>query len=406
MSNSVKILSPKRLVFKETDTSEIFEFQLLQGKQPQDLTDAIVKVVIANDNAVLMNEEIAVISPTDGQISFKLNDEDILSTGLLDVEFEVFYANGEHEIFPDDKYLHINVIPKLSTRPDKYTKVYQYEIVMRHVNELIKDIENELENIVGGDIDSIYATKNEVDSKLAVKADKEHTHEQYLTEHQDISQLATKEELTNELASKADIEHNHDYAYASKTHIHEQYLTEHQDISQLATKEELQNGLNGKADIDHEHEEIPQIIAELANKANSSELDDIEEALEEIVGNTTNSAYATKVELAEKVDSLYAEETYATKDELESALADITSFNVEVANSLEDILDPQEQTFYFVPMEGGEYPDIYDEYVLINGSFEKIGNTKVNLGDYYTKTEVDSKLGDIESLLDAILGGE
>lgn len=362
MSNSVKILSPKRLVFKETDTSEIFEFQLLQGKQPQDLTDAIVKVVIANDNAVLMNEEIAVISPTDGQISFKLNDEDILSTGLLDVEFEVFYANGEHEIFPDDKYLHINVIPKLSTRPDKYTKVYQYEIVMRHVNELIKDIENELENIVGGDIDSIYATKNEVDSKLAVKADKEHTHEQYLTEHQ--------------------------------------------DISQLATKEELQNGLNGKADIDHEHEEIPQIIAELANKANSSELDDIEEALEEIVGNTTNSAYATKVELAEKVDSLYAEETYATKDELESALADITSFNVEVANSLEDILDPQEQTFYFVPMEGGEYPDIYDEYVLINGSFEKIGNTKVNLGDYYTKTEVDSKLGDIESLLDAILGGE
>ena len=68
-----------------------------------------------------------------------------------------------------------------------------------------------------------YATKDD----LLTKADKEHTHEQYLTEHQDISHLATKEELV----------HNHDNQYAPYTHTHNQYLTGHQSLTHLALKE-------------------------------------------------------------------------------------------------------------------------------------------------------------------------
>ena len=68
-----------------------------------------------------------------------------------------------------------------------------------------------------------YATKDD----LLTKADKEHTHEQYLTEHQNISHLATKEELV----------HNHDNQYAPYTHTHNQYLTGHQSLTHLALKE-------------------------------------------------------------------------------------------------------------------------------------------------------------------------
>lgn len=36
-------------------------------------------------------------------------------------------------------------------------------------------------------------------------------------------------------------------------------------------------------------------------------------------------------------------------------------------------------------------PDIYEEYMAINGAWEVIGNTKVDLTDYATKEFVESK---------------
>lgn len=138
-----------------------------------------------------------------------------------------------------------------------------------------------------------YATKDDLLAKadkteLQAKADKEHTHDEYLTSHQDISHLATKADLlgksdsnhvhsyndltdlptipsvdglasedyvdnavanvkvdTSDLATKeevnakADADHNHDTVYAPIVHEHDNYLTEHQDISHLATKEEF-----------------------------------------------------------------------------------------------------------------------------------------------------------------------
>lgn len=79
-------------------------------------------------------------------------------------------------------------------------------------------------------------------------APKNHTHDQYLTEHQDISgkqdktdnTLATKaktivgaiNELLNKFANYALSNHNHDNDYAAKNHNHDGvYLTQHQDIS-------------------------------------------------------------------------------------------------------------------------------------------------------------------------------
>ena len=143
------------------------------------------------------------------------------------------------------------------------------------------------------------ATKTELTNGLATKADKVHTHDQYLTEHQDISMKADKSaiptkvsQLTNdkgyltshqdisgkadktyvdtELAKKANTSHTHSYndltdkptipsttnlatkteltnglaTKADKVHTHDQYLTEHQDISMKADKTELHSHSN------------------------------------------------------------------------------------------------------------------------------------------------------------------
>ena len=76
------------------------------------------------------------------------------------------------------------------------------------------------------------ADKSYVNTELAKKSDKTHTHS-----YNDLSDkpaipsidgLATKKELTDGLAKKSD-----------KTHTHDQYLTEHQDISGKANKSDI-----------------------------------------------------------------------------------------------------------------------------------------------------------------------
>ena len=94
---------------------------------------------------------------------------------------------------------------------------------------------------------SAYATKEEVNAK----ADAEHEHSQYLTEHQDLTGYATKEYVNSAVSGR--IEDGSNYATKSElaskadvNHAHSQYLTEHQDISHLATKSEIPS-LNGYA---------------------------------------------------------------------------------------------------------------------------------------------------------------
>ena len=81
------------------------------------------------------------------------------------------------------------------------------------------------------------ADKTYMDTELAKKANTSHTHSyDDLTNKPTIpstTNLATKTELTNGLATKAD-----------KVHTHDQYLTEHQDISMKADKTELHSHSN------------------------------------------------------------------------------------------------------------------------------------------------------------------
>ena len=79
-----------------------------------------------------------------------------------------------------------------------------------------------------------------------------------------IEGLATKEDLN----AKADVNHNHDEVYSKLGHTHSQYLTEHQDISNLATKEELED----KADKVHTHSQYLTEHQDISGKADKTEL--------------------------------------------------------------------------------------------------------------------------------------
>lgn len=81
-----------------------------------------------------------------------------------------------------------------------------------------------------------------------------------------------------------------------------------------------------------------------------------------------------------------------TKEEANNAILlgvqQSNHLNRQTVASLPSVSDANENTIYMVSIEDGEAGNYYDEYILTNGNFEKIGNSKVDLTDYATKQYV------------------
>ena len=61
----------------------------------------------------------------------------------------------------------------------------------------------------------------------------------------------------------------------------------------------------------------------------------------------------------------------------------------------------KEDTIYLVPIEPDIEGNNYEEYIYVNNQWELLGKigVQVDLTNYYTKQEIDSMIGDVESTL-------
>lgn len=130
--------------------------------------------------------------------------------------------------------------------------------------------------------------------------------------------------------------------------------------------------------------------------------------LREMIGTVTNLDTDNKTNLVVAVNELHtelgtkanSETTLAgygiadayTKDETDTkiaeALANASNLKREIKDTLPSTQDANEHTIYMIKKIGGSGDQNYDEYMLINGAFEKIGDSTVVLTDYALKTEV------------------
>lgn len=78
-------------------------------------------------------------------------------------------------------------------------------------------------------------------------------------------------------------------------------------------------------------------------------------------------------------------------DELSAEISKIPRFEIKVVQSL-PTQNISTTTVYLVPDTDGSSPDLYTEYIYVDGKWEQLGKVKVNLSEYYTSSEVDSKL--------------
>ena len=83
-------------------------------------------------------------------------------------------------------------------------------------------------------------------------------------------------------------------------------------------------------------------------------------------------------------------ETY-TQAEINSLISAISTLTLEVVAELPDH-DISTTTIYLVPKDVPGTEDIYDEYIYVSNSWEKIGSTAADLSNYYTKAQADALL--------------
>ena len=175
--------------------------------------------------------------------------------------------------------------------------------------------------------------------------------------------LTSAKSYTNqEVAKKANLKHTHEIT----------------DVTGL------QGALDGKANASHTHTtaQVTGLDTALAGKANKANT---------LAGYGITDAYTTT-----QTDSKIAE-----------AIAAAPHLKRSIVEQLPEEEEADENTIYMVPQGGstedpGTATSHYNEYMLINGAFELIGSSQVDLSGYATETFVTSAIGALDVADEAV----
>lgn len=87
-------------------------------------------------------------------------------------------------------------------------------------------------------------------------------------------------------------------------------------------------------------------------------------------------------------------ETY-TKQEVNDLVDTIPKFSIQVVSQL-PTSNISETTIYLVPNDGTNDGNVYTEYIYSNNNWEVLGTQAIDMENYYTKSEVDNLLANIQ----------
>lgn len=138
-------------------------------------------------------------------------------------------------------------------------------------------------------------------------------------------------------------------------------------------------------------DKVSQITREILKELRITDMTDaIAEAFQAASDADSKATEAKEAvdEIKEKIDNIY------TKEETDAAITAAIGNVDHLKREIVDILPAKESadtnTIYMVSIEDGDGDQRYDEYMYIDGEFEKIGSSTVDLTDYATKDYVDN----------------
>ena len=95
--------------------------------------------------------------------------------------------------------------------------------------------------------------------------------------------------------------------------------------------------------------------------------------------------YAKKTDIPTAVSALTNDAKYQTEEQVAATVAAADHLARKKVASLEAIdlaAEGAEKYIYMVPKTGSDEDDQYDEYMVLDGTVEHVGNTKVDLSGY------------------------
>lgn len=198
-------------------------------------------------------------------------------------------------------------------------------------------------------------------------------------------------EINNEHLKNATIHYN--WTPTTEGYVNEKIAEVNKGITDAEQKSEQANTTATQA-----YELANGLIAgiQTADNARKAECD--------LEGNNISETYATKFDLEGAINGVVdgnnppsiankadcdvlgnlIHEHYATKEELSA----IPKFNILPVTELPS-QDISPTTVYLIPY-GDESQNIYDEYIYVNGKWEKLGTQKMDLSGYATKDDLQS----------------
>lgn len=99
--------------------------------------------------------------------------------------------------------------------------------------------------------------------------------------------------------------------------------------------------------------------------------------------------YAKKESVPTKISQLENDKTFKTETEIQSMIEKASSLKKEVVTSLPTT--GKDDVIYLVKDDKGQDNNNYLEYLWLNGKYELIGSTQVDLSGYMTKEDFESK---------------
>lgn len=112
------------------------------------------------------------------------------------------------------------------------------------------------------------------------------------------------------------------------------------------------------------------------------------------------------VSIPTKVSQLTNDSKFQTDTEVAAAIASIDSLHRKKVASISDIdvsAADAEKFIYMVPKSTSGANDVYDEYMVIDGALEHVGNTAINMDGFISTSDIATD-AEVTAALDTIFG--